>query len=44
MKTWRNGKWDFSWGIGHPVGEKAQKFALFGEKTDSSTFQLEIQW
>jgi hypothetical protein len=44
LKKWRNGKGDFSWGIGHPVGGKAQKSALYGEKTYSGTFQLGLQW
>jgi hypothetical protein len=38
LKTWRNGKGDFSWGIEHPEGGKAQNSMLSMEKIDSGTF------
>jgi hypothetical protein len=44
MKTWRNGKGDFSWGVEYLVGGKDKKFVLSGEKIGSGAFLLKLQW
>jgi hypothetical protein len=43
LKTWRNGKGDFSWEVEHPMGGKDKKSVLSGEKIGFGIFQLKLQ-